>query len=163
MTDSTTLETIDNALLKAGVYALSKKARLSVAEALWHQNVTASDIQNLEEWVMQSEPREGLARRYLAGLLGDAPGASQAIGDLKKHKAMAKTKRDRNSMDWQPSPNDGEDEEKWSYERQCTIVACRINADKADPIHVATELGVSLEQVEAMLKRGTAMQKANPM
>lgn len=157
---TSTVAEIDDALLKAGVYALSKKARLVVAEALWQVKIAASDIHILEQWVIQSEPKEGLARRYLAGLLADAPGAAQAIADLAKHKSMATHKHDRNAMNWSPQPSEDEDEQKWNHDRQCRIAACRVNSDRIDRAVVAKELGVSTEQLAAMIAHGESQQRS---
>lgn len=161
MTES--IQRLDDALLKAGVFALSKKARLTVAEALMQADITASDVDRLEQWVILSEPRVGLARRYLAGLLSDAPGAAQAIGDLKKHENLAAGKNDRNAMNYAPAPAEGEDEAKWEKDRQCRIAHCRINGDKADESTVAAELGVSETELATMVKIGESMQRSDAL
>jgi hypothetical protein len=138
-----------------GVFALSKKARLAIAEELWRAEVTPGHVERLFRWIAAGES-EGKARRYLAGLLQDIEGAKEAIADLDRRDRI-RGRSERNAMDYRDAPQEGEDPEVWEHDRMCVIAWCRVKGDGRTVEEVAEELGVKTGTITAMLDRGRVL------
>lgn len=154
---ASTVQSLDDELLAVGVFALSKKARLAIAEELWRAEIRAGDVERLFRWISAGES-EGKARRYLAGLLQDIEGTKEALADLDKRDRIRGGAQQRNSMNYRDAPQEGESREAWEHDRMCRIAWCRVQADGRSVAEVADELGVKEGTVTAMLDRGRVLQ-----
>lgn len=143
-------------MVAAGVYCLNSKARWAIAEQLAEAQLSGDDIDRLRRWIASSEPREGLQRRFLAGLLSNPQDAAEALTTLERH-AETRGSGDRNGMDYEPEPAEGEDPKQFRVERDAHIVFGRIHGDGADAATVAEELGIKKHQVEYLYTLGVQM------
>jgi len=144
---------VEAAMVAAGVFCLSSKARWAIAEELAKLDVCGNDVERLHRWLARTEPKEGLQRRYLAGLLSNPPETVEALKTLDRH-AESRRNKDRNSMGYEAGPLDGEDEDKWVCERHAQIVYCRIWGDGVTADVVAEELGKSVDDVQKLYDMG---------
>ena len=153
---TSTVGDIEAAMVAAGVFLMSNRARWAIAEQLQTHGVQADDIARLHRWIAASEPKEGQQRRFLAGLLSTPDDVAEALRTLDRH-AQSKGTQDRNGMDYQPQPLDGEDPERFEIERNAHIAYGRIHGDGADAQIVADEMGWSMQQVQNLYTMGVQL------
>ena len=144
---------IEAAMVAAGVFLMSSRARWAIAEQLHGHGIHSDDVGRLHRWIASSEPKEGLQRRFLAGLLSTPDDVAEALKTLDRH-AETRGSKDRNGMDYQPQPVEGEDPERFSVERDAHVVFGRIHGDGATAETVAAEMGWRLEQVQSLYTMG---------
>ena len=151
--NATSVGDVEAAMVAAGVFLLSSRARWAIAEQLATHGVTTEQIERLQRWVASNEAREPLQRRYLAGLLSTPTDVLEALKTLDRH-AETRGKTDRNGMHYEAQPVEGEDPEQFSHERDAQLVYCRIHGDHVDTATVAQEMGWTVEQVKTLYLDG---------
>jgi hypothetical protein len=147
---------IEAAMVAAGVFLMSSRARWAIAEQLHGHGIHSDDIPRLHRWIASGEPKEGPQRRYLAGLLSNPDDVAEALKTLDRH-AETRGNQDRNGMQYEPQPMEGEDPEQFSVERDAQIVFGRIHGDHASAETVAAEMGWKLEQVQSLYTMGAQL------
>jgi len=134
-------------MVAAGVFLLSSRARWAIAEDLAKLDICGDDIARLHRWLASTEPKEGLQRRYLAGLLSNPPEVAEALKTLDRH-AETRKREDRNAMDYEAE--DG-------VERDAHMVFGRIHGDGHTAEAVAADMGWELSQVQSLYAMGHKM------
>jgi hypothetical protein len=144
-------------MVAAGVFILSSRARWAIAEDLAQQGITPADLDRLVAWLVASEPKQHLQRRYLAGLLSSPPDVVEALKTLDRHAETKANHGDRNTMSGDIGPMDGEDADKWRHERNAHICYARIHGDGVDAETVAAEMGLPLDNVQHLYTLGVQL------
>lgn len=148
---------IEAAMVAAGVFLLSSRARWAIAEDLAKEGMQPADVERLMAWLAASEPTERLQRRYLAGLLSNPPDALEALKTLDRHAETKTNHGDRNTMSGGIGPIEGEDVEQYQRERNAHIVFGRIHGDGADVATVADEMGLACDAVQKLYTLGVQL------
>ena len=155
---TSTVQSLDEALLMAGVFALSRKARRGVAESLAEAGIPVAAIEQLRQWIEHGEKDAGQARRYLAGLLSDPEATADAVADLERRRERAPRQGQPSTPPWhdiEQAP--AKERQVWEHDRQCRVAWCRYNGDGRSVQEIAAELGVKTGTVTAMLDRGRVL------
>ena len=159
---------IADTLAACGVFVLAPDRRRAVADALTAAGISATDIADLADFVSNAESDEALARKYLAATVSDPERTREAVAGLGQYRKSRKAKQATTrrgpapTQPWADLETVGDDQRaEWERDRTARIAYCRAVADRRTHTEVATELGVHVDALPALIDRGRALSQGD--
>lgn len=157
MTDLS-LESIEDALVLAGLFEGYPSQRRGLASTLLSRGVVAEDVQKLGNWSQRAFTKT----RQLAGLrnvLEDVGRCREVLADLTR---MADRKQEV-SMATKFAPPTGDippaDREAWDETDRALALTCRVDSDGRELEAIAVELNLDLGMAQHLLAKGRAIRQ----
>lgn len=159
---------LDEALVREGVFVLSNERRAELARRLHNASMDPDAVLLMSEFVRETEPDIGAARRYLAGILGSPEQLQGAIARVRAYRERwgnGKPEREqapgesirRENMERRDS-NDKSAE--WARMRTARMALAMHRGDRWDIERIAKELRRSPEAVQELIAEAEAAEKA---
>jgi hypothetical protein len=161
-----TLEEMNEVLAGFAVHTGFPQKRSTLAGKLLSDGVTTEQVEAVGQNCEAMVEGQANAIRVLISLLEDHEKLKARIEDLaviaaaqakRKEKAQPRPFGDKRA---EPGPMAEETPEQWEFTRRCVMAYCRVQQDRHDPLRVAADLGVSMENLQQMIAKGREIQCA---
>lgn len=162
---------IGTTLLALGVFILAPARMRAVAVALAGAGVTSEQLQDLAQFIAETEEDEGKQRKYLASVLLDVERTMEALRNVAAHRTAKAAKADDGPAHMVNMPigtascscsacrlyRSSVSVEPWDHDRQSLVAACLAGGDRWSLERVAEFFGVSQTTAALMVERGRVL------
>lgn len=158
---------LDEALVREGVFVLSNERRAELARRLHNASMDPDAVMLMSEFVRETEPDIGNARRYLAGILGSPEQLQGAIARVRAYRERwgnGKPEREqapgesirRENMERRDSDQSAE----WARMRTARMALAMHRGDRWPLERIAKELERTPEAVQGLIAEAEAAERA---
>ena len=165
---------IGTTLLALGVFILAPARMRAVAVALAGAGVTSEQLQDLAQFIAETEEDEGKQRKYLASVLLDSERTMEALRNVAAHRTAKAAKADDGPAHMVNMPigtaacpcsacrlyRASVSVEPWDHDRQSMVAACLVVSDKWSLKRLSDFFGISETTAGLMVERGMVLRRS---